>query len=107
MDRRDHPTYSQTKQHCNQHQTNTLLASQPIGLKPLIPITMFSPGKLVALASALPAALACLGYEGGVPTATDSKTLSAPMRIKAGQVFDAGWVKYDRGSGACGDGEGG
>lgn len=68
---------------------------------------MFSPGKLVTLASALPVALACLGYEDGVPTPTSSKTLSAPMRITAGQVFDAGWVKYDRGSGACDDGEGG
>ncbi|KAK7749989.1 hypothetical protein SLS62_008098 [Diatrype stigma] len=69
---------------------------------------MFSPGNLVVAltVSALPAVLACLGYEGGLPTPTDSKSLSAPMRIAAGQVFDAGWVKYDRGSGACGEGEG-
>jgi pectate lyase len=68
---------------------------------------MFSLTKLLALATAIPATLACLGYEGGVPTPTGTKTLSAPMRIKAGQTFDAGWVKYDRGSGACNDGEGG
>ena len=67
---------------------------------------MFSPRSLITLASVLPAALACLGYEGGLPKATDTKTLKEPMRIKAGQVFDAGWVKYDRGSGACEDGEG-
>lgn len=62
---------------------------------------------LLGLVSAVPAALACLGYEGGLPKHTGTKTLSAPQRIPAGQVFDAGWVKYDRGSGACGDGEGG
>ncbi|RYP58034.1 hypothetical protein DL769_009148 [Monosporascus sp. CRB-8-3] len=68
---------------------------------------MFFSANLVALASVVPAALACLGYEDGLPVPTDSKSLSAPYRIKAGQVFDAGWVKYDRGSGACGSGEGG
>ncbi|KAI0193713.1 putative pectate lyase F [Xylaria flabelliformis] len=68
---------------------------------------MFSPSKLLALSAAIPAALACLGYEGGVPTPTGTKSLSSPMRIKAGQTFDAGWVKYDRGSGACNSGEGG
>ncbi|KAI1358550.1 pectate lyase [Xylaria arbuscula] len=68
---------------------------------------MFSPSKLLALTASIPAALACLGYEGGVPTPTGTKTLSSPYRISAGQTFDAGWVKYDRGSGACNDGEGG
>ncbi|RDW90535.1 pectate lyase [Aspergillus mulundensis] len=62
----------------------------------------------LALASALiPVALACLGYEGGVPTPTRSYSNSAPIEIAAGQTFDAGWAKYDRGSGACSDGEGG
>ncbi|KAF5006936.1 hypothetical protein FDECE_6712 [Fusarium decemcellulare] len=63
--------------------------------------------KLFLTATLLPAALACLGYEGGVPKPTDTKSLSSPMKIPAGTVFDAGWVKYDRGSGACTGGEGG
>lgn len=63
--------------------------------------------QLLALASALPAALACLGYEGGVPVATASHSNSAPITVKSGQVYDCGWARYDRGSGACGDGEGG
>lgn len=62
---------------------------------------------LVSLIAALPAAMACLGYEGGLPTPTDSKTLSAPQYIKAGQTFDAGWVKYDRGQSCTGQSEGG
>jgi pectate lyase len=68
---------------------------------------MFSPSRLLALVTAIPTTLACLGYEGGVPTLTGTKTLSAPMRIKVGQTFDAGWVKYDRGSGAYNSDEGG
>lgn len=63
--------------------------------------------QLLALASALPAALACLGYEGGVPVATASHSNSAPITVKSGQVYDCGWARYDRGSGACKDGEGG
>lgn len=63
---------------------------------------MYSSAKLVALAASLPAAMACLGYDGGLPTASGSKSLDAPQYIKAGQTFDAQWVKYDRGSGACG-----
>lgn len=63
--------------------------------------------QLLALASALPVALACLGYEGGVPVATSSKSISSPITVKSGEVFDCGWARYDRGSGACGDGEGG
>lgn len=63
--------------------------------------------QLLLASTLLPATLACLGYEGGLPTPTDSKSLSAPQEIAAGEVFDAGWVKYDRGSGACTDGEGG
>lgn len=69
---------------------------------------MLSPAKVGVIgATLIPAALACLGYEGGVPTPTSSKTISSPITIEAGEVFDAGWVKYDRGSGACEDGEGG
>lgn len=56
----------------------------------------------------LPIALACLGYEGGIPTPTDHHSNSAVIEIAAGEVFDAGWAKYDRGSGACkGSTEGG
>ncbi|CAH0050808.1 unnamed protein product [Clonostachys solani] len=69
---------------------------------------MLSLSKVGVLAIGLiPSALACLGWEGGLPTPTSSKSISAPIRIAAGQTFDAGWVKYDRGSGACKDGEGG
>ena len=57
--------------------------------------------KMISFVAAVPAALACLGYEGGVPTPTGSKTLSEPMYIGAGETFDAGWVKYDRGK-KCG-----
>ncbi|KAF4973860.1 hypothetical protein FZEAL_9178 [Fusarium zealandicum] len=62
---------------------------------------------LFLFASLLPAALACLGYEGGLPKPTSTKTNSKPIQIAAGAVFDAGWAKYDRGSGACNSGEGG
>ncbi|KAK7431287.1 hypothetical protein QQZ08_002058 [Neonectria magnoliae] len=55
----------------------------------------------------VPAAMACLGYEGGVPTATSTKTNSKVITVAAGEVFDGGWARYDRGSGACGGGEGG
>ncbi|KAK7714834.1 hypothetical protein SLS63_011569 [Diaporthe eres] len=65
------------------------------------------PTQLLALASALPVALACLGYEGGVPVATASHSNSSPITVKSGEVYDCGWARYDRGSGACGDGEGG
>lgn len=69
---------------------------------------MYGPARFtLALAGLVPTALACLGWEGGLPTPTSSKTISAPITIGAGETFDAGWVKYDRGSGACEDGEGG
>lgn len=63
---------------------------------------MYSSAKLVALAAALPSAMACLGYDGGLPSSTGTKSLTEPQYIGAGETFDAGWVKYDRGSGACG-----
>ncbi|CAH0004291.1 unnamed protein product [Clonostachys byssicola] len=69
---------------------------------------MYSPARFaIVLVGLVPTALACLGWEGGLPTPTSSKTISAPITIGAGETFDAGWVKYDRGSGACEDGEGG
>ncbi|KAH6892138.1 pectate lyase F [Thelonectria olida] len=63
----------------------------------------------VALVAAalVPSTLACLGYEGGVPKATDTHSNSAYIEVKAGKVFDGKWARYDRGSGACGKGEGG
>lgn len=61
---------------------------------------MFS--RIALLPAFLPVALACLGYEGGVPTPTAHYSNSAVIEIAAGEVFDAGWAKYDRGSGACG-----
>lgn len=64
---------------------------------------MISLVKLASIAALLPAALACNAYTGGVPTPTSSKTNSAVIEIAAGQVFDGGWARYDRGSGACND----
>lgn len=57
--------------------------------------------QLTALLFILPVGLACLGYEGGIPTPTAHHSNSAVIEIAAGEVFDAGWAKYDRGSGAC------
>ncbi|PKY04974.1 hypothetical protein P168DRAFT_267814 [Aspergillus campestris IBT 28561] len=57
--------------------------------------------KVSALPFLLPVVLACLGYEGGIPTPTAHHSNSAVIEIAAGEVFDAGWAKYDRGSGAC------
>ncbi|RSM15519.1 putative pectate lyase F [Fusarium ambrosium] len=62
---------------------------------------------IVTVLAALPAAMACLGYTGGVPKATGSKSLSAPKTLKKGEVFDAGWVRYDRGVKCSGQAEGG
>lgn len=61
----------------------------------------------VALSAALPGAMACLGYDEGLPSHTGEKTLSEPQYIGAGEVFDAGWVKYDRGVPCGGQEEGG
>lgn len=62
---------------------------------------------IVALSAALPRAMACLGYEDGLPAHTGEKSLSEPQYIGAGEIFDAGWVKYDRGVACGGQGEGG
>jgi hypothetical protein len=62
----------------------------------------------LALLAAAPTALACLGYEGGVPKATGNVPLSAPIYVKAGEVYDGGWRKFDRSPSTCnGQGEGG
>ncbi|KAJ4352937.1 hypothetical protein N0V95_003790 [Ascochyta clinopodiicola] len=62
---------------------------------------------VLALLGALPAALACGAYTGGVPKPTSTKQISEPIYVKAGQIFDAGWAKYDRSPSSCGSGEGG
>ncbi|RYP87426.1 hypothetical protein DL769_000522 [Monosporascus sp. CRB-8-3] len=68
---------------------------------------MFS-SKLITLLAALPATLACLGYDGGVPKPAGTVHSDKVIEVKAGQVFDGAWKKYDRGSGACnGQSEGG
>lgn len=67
----------------------------------------FSKTGIIAMLAALPSTLACLGYEGGVPTATSTKTNSKYIEVKAGEVYDGGWARFDRGSGACNSGEGG
>jgi hypothetical protein len=69
---------------------------------------MLSAAKIASLLALLPSVLACNGYTGGLPTATGTKTNSKVITIAAGQTFDCGWAKYDRGSGACsGQTEGG
>ncbi|RYP52157.1 hypothetical protein DL768_002599 [Monosporascus sp. mg162] len=55
---------------------------------------MFSP-KLIILLAALPATLACLGYEGGVPKPVDTLHSSQVIEVKAGEVYDGG---HGRGS---------
>lgn len=67
---------------------------------------MYGSIQLLALTAALPSALACLAYTGGVPTATGTVSSSAVIDVAAGDTFDCGWKRYDRGSGACGSGEG-
>lgn len=63
---------------------------------------MVSFGKLAGIAALfLPATLACNGHTGGLPTPTSTKTNSKVITVAAGQTFDCGWAKYDRGSGAC------
>lgn len=57
--------------------------------------------KLASLVALLPAALACNAYTGGVPTATSTKTNSKVIEVAAGKVYDGGWARFDRGSGAC------
>ncbi|KAF4997244.1 hypothetical protein FDECE_12145 [Fusarium decemcellulare] len=62
---------------------------------------------IIAFLAAVPSAMACLGYTGGVPKATGSKSLSSPKTLKKNEVFDAGWVRYDRGVKCNGQAEGG
>ncbi|KAJ4372929.1 hypothetical protein N0V83_003220 [Neocucurbitaria cava] len=58
-------------------------------------------GIAAAVSALLPAALACNGYTGGLPTPVGTKSNSKVIEVAAGATFDGGWYKYDRGSGAC------
>ncbi|KAK4665402.1 hypothetical protein QC763_401490 [Podospora pseudopauciseta] len=71
---------------------------------------MFSNAGQIALTllATAPTALACLGYTGGLPKATGNVALTAPIYVKAGQVYDGGWRKFDRNPSSCnGQSEGG
>lgn len=46
--------------------------------------------------------MACNGYTGGVPKAVGTKTRDSVIEVKAGEVYDGKWYRFDRGSGACG-----
>lgn len=61
---------------------------------------MHSSSTVYTLLAALPATLACLA-QGGIPEATDHISLTEPTYIAPGEVFDAQFVRYDRGPGAC------
>lgn len=63
---------------------------------------MFVSANLVALAALVPSTLACLAYQDGVPTANGAVSSTAVITVAAGETFDCGWQRYDRGSGACG-----
>jgi len=62
----------------------------------------------LAFLAATPSALACLGYTGGLPKHTGTVALTAPIYVKAGQIYDGGWRKFDRNPSSCnGQSEGG
>ncbi|KAI8179649.1 hypothetical protein K4K54_002952 [Colletotrichum sp. SAR 10_86] len=62
---------------------------------------MFNNIVIAAILGALPTTFACLGYEGGLPTPTENRQISAPIYVKSGEVFDGGWAKYDRNPTSC------
>jgi hypothetical protein len=65
---------------------------------------MVSLGKLASIAALFPPTVfACIGYTGGLRTATSTKTNSKIITAAADQTFDCGWAKYGCGSGACND----
>lgn len=69
---------------------------------------MVSTNSIVALLASAPAALACLGYEGGLPKHTGLVPLKEPIYVKAGEVYDGHWQKFDRNPSSCNEqGEGG
>ncbi len=55
----------------------------------------------LSVASLAGLSMACDAYTGGLPTATGKVSSKAVIEVAAGEVFDGGWKKYDRGSGAC------
>ncbi len=55
----------------------------------------------LSVASLVGLSMACDAYTGGLPTATGKVSSKAVIEVAAGEVFDGGWKKYDRGSGAC------
>lgn len=65
---------------------------------------MITNARLVTLAlAAAPTALACLGWEGGLPVATGNVQLREPIYVRAGEVYDGGWQKFDRNPSTCSD----
>ena len=63
--------------------------------------------KIFSLLAVLPAAMACLGYTGGVPKATGNVSYKSAYVVKKGQPFDGQWKRYDRGTKCTGQKEGG
>ena len=57
----------------------------------------------LALLAAAPTSLACEAYADGLPTATENVALSEPIYVKAGEVYDGGWRKFDRNPTSCND----
>jgi hypothetical protein len=62
--------------------------------------------QIITLLAALPAAMACLGDDSGIPEATGTTSFDAPQRIGAGETFDGEMGRFDRGK-PCSSGEGG
>ncbi len=54
----------------------------------------------LAISSLAGLASACDAYTS-LPDNTGTVSNSAVIEIAAGETFDGGWKKYDRGSGAC------
>lgn len=55
---------------------------------------------LAALAVAFPAVFACEASDQ-IPEATDHFSNSEPIEVPAGEEYDGGMARYDRGPGAC------
>lgn len=69
-------------------------------------IMHFNLALVAAVAAFVPSTMACVG-KSNMPKATDTKSSSAYIEVKAGQTYDGKFVRFDRGSGACTGGEGG
>lgn len=55
----------------------------------------------LSVASVIKLAAACDAWTGGLPTATGTVSSSSVIEVAAGETYDGGWQKFDRGSGAC------